>query len=192
LQIGQSVEGLGVAAPGLNIDAKGTAVKLLPNVDPAAYYSNVNGVSTINGYMLTNIGFTDLTTKNALLPHLYTFTFAPGLLVSNFSLHMLDFGDWNPTNSANHYVSMTAYDTLGNIIAKQELSYITPPVSLPTSSDLYGNLTTTGDASASSGQPGNWTWNVSGSEIVKVVLEFGVGYDPNVAFDVLSFKTECP
>ena len=190
--LGQSVEGLGVVAPGLNIDAKGTAVKLLPNVEPLAYFSNNNGVTSLNGYMASNGGFTDLTAKNALQPHLYTFTFAPGLLVSNFSLHMLDFGDWNPTISANHYVSMTAYDTLGNVIAKQEISYVTPPVGNPQSSDLFGNLAITGDASASPGQPGNWTWNISGNGMVKVVLEFGVGYDPNIAFDILSFKTECP
>jgi hypothetical protein len=186
------VEGLGVVAPGLNIDAKGTAVKLLPSMDPLAYFSNVNGVSTINGNMAPNGGFTDLTTKNALQPHLYTFTFAPGTSVSNFSLHMLDFGDWNPTNSTNHYVSMTAYDSLGNVVAKQELSYITPPVASPQSSDLYGILAITGDASAAPGQLGNWTWNLFGSGMVKVVLEFGVGYDPNIALDVLSFTTVCP
>jgi len=27
---------------------------------------------------------------------------------------------------------------------------------------------------------------------VRVVLEFGVGYDPNVALDLLFFTTECP
>jgi hypothetical protein len=45
-----------------------------------------------------------------------------------------------------------------------------------------------GDAvSAPAGQPGNWTWNVLGHGIVKVVLEFGAGYDPYIAFDQLYF-----
>jgi len=47
----------------------------------------------------------------------------------------------------------------------------------------------TGDATASPGQPGNWTWNISGSGITKVILDFGDGYDPNIAFDNLSY---CP
>jgi hypothetical protein len=33
---------------------------------------------------------------------------------------------------------------------------------------------------------------VSGKGIVKVVLAFGVGHDPNIAFDLLYFVTECP
>jgi hypothetical protein len=50
-----------------------------------------------------------------------------------------------------------------------------------------------GDAVAAPlGQPGNWIWNVSGNGIVKIVLEFGAGYDPNIAFDLLSFNVVCP
>jgi hypothetical protein len=180
---------MGVVAPGLNIDAKGTAVKLLPNVEPIAYTTSD---LTINGFVANTGGFTDITTRNAIQPHVYTFTFAPGVLASNFSLHMLDAGDWNPSISANHYTSLTAYDALGNPVAKQELSYTTLPVTHPDSSSLFGNLQITGDASAAPGQLGNWTWNIFGSGIAKVVLEFGAGYDPNVAFDSLSFTTACP
>jgi hypothetical protein len=192
LVVGQSVEGLGVIAPGLNIDAKGTAVKLLPLMEPAAYASIASTGPAINGNIIASGAFTDIPTKNALQPHSYTFTFAPGMSISQFSLHMLDFGDWNPTATADHYVSMTAYDSLGGIVAKQELSYHTPPVAGPRESDLYGDLGFTGDASAAPGQPGNWTWNVNGAGIVKVILEFGVGHDPAIAFDLLSFTTECP
>ena len=125
-------------------------------------------------------------TRNNAQAHLYTFTFTPGMLVSNFSLHMLDFGDLNSTLSTDHHVSMTAYDANGLEVAKQELSYITNGGI----SNVYGDLLVSGDATSSSpGQPGNWTWNVSGNGIVRVVLEFGVGYDPNIAFDSLSFTT---
>jgi hypothetical protein len=187
---GASVEGLGMVARNLNIDAKGTAVRIQEGVQPTLYVSNPSpGVSLVNGGIPTG-GFSDADTRNASQPHLYTFTFA-GNSVSNFSLHMLDFGDLNPTLNTNHYASITAYNSNGIEVSKQELSYTTPPENLPTSSNLYGNLQTTGDATTSPGQPGNWTWNVSGNGIVMVVLEFKEGYDPNIGFDLLSFTTEC-
>ena len=189
--IGQSVEGLGVVAPYLNIDAKKTAVKVLQATGSAAYFAPP-GSTNINGGLAGDGGFTDLETKNAFQPHLYNFTFAPGVSVTNFSLHMLDFGDWNPTLSTSHYASMTAYNATGNVVSKEELSYTTLATDGPRSSNLYGDLRFNGDAvSAPLGQPGNWIWNVSGNGIVRVVLEFGVGYDPNVAFDLLSFTTQC-
>jgi len=138
-------------------------------------------------------GFTDLTTRNAGEAHLYTFTFAPGVSVSYFSIRMLDFGDYNPAYATDHSASIIAYNAQGLEVARQELSYTSPAELLPTSSNIYGDLQQSGDATgALPGQPGNWTWNVSGNGIVKVVLSFGVGYDPYVAFDILSFTTECP
>jgi hypothetical protein len=114
--------------------------------------------------------------------------------ITNFSLHMLDYGDWNPTLSTTHYASITAYDVSGNEIpnAKEELIYTTPPFAAPRTSSLYGDLWFNGDAaSAPLGQPGNWVWNVSGNGIARVVLEFGEGHDPNIAFDLLSFNVVC-
>jgi hypothetical protein len=188
---GSSIEGMGVVAPGLNIDAKGTAIKIVSGSQPGIFGAGV-GNTVLNGGINANGGFTDLTTKMALQSHLYTFTFAPGTSVSNFSLHMLDFGDLNPLMATATYASMTAYNANGLVITKQELSYTT---TTPNSyiSPQYGNLIVAGDAiQALPGQPGNWTWNVSGNGIVKVVLEFGSGFDPNIGFDLLSFRTECP
>jgi hypothetical protein len=181
---GQSVEGLGVAAPGLNIDAKGTAVSLREAMVPTAYgASNINPIP--NGGLAPTGGFSDITTKTAMQAHQYTFTFAPGTSVSNFSLHMLDYGDWNTTNSPAFYASMTAYNANGFVVAKHELSF-------PGTATPYGDLYLSGDAvSAQPGQPGNWTWNVSGAGIVRVELEFGGGVDPNIGFDTLTFTTEC-
>ena len=190
--LGASVEGMGVVAPGLNIDAKWTAVSLRELVSPVAYGAG-SGNAIPNGGMAANGGFSDIVTKSALQPHLYTFTFAPGTSVSNFSLHMLDFGDWNPSLNTSHYVSMTAYNAGGFVVAEQEISYTTPAVNLPSSSSIYGDLRLTGDAlTATPGQPGNWTWNLSGNGIVRVVLEFGVGFDPAIAFDTLTFTPDCP
>jgi hypothetical protein len=188
---GQSVEGMGVVAPGLNIDAKGTAVSLRSNSDPKAYGAP-NDNPALNNGLSPSGGFSDITTQSALQAHSYTFTFAPGTSVSNFSLHMLDYGDWNVPSDTFHYASMTAYNSSGVVVAKQELSFTSPPMPIPRSSNIFGDLWFTGDAiTARPGEPGNWTWNVSGSGIVKVVLEFGAGFDPNIAFDTLTFITEC-
>jgi hypothetical protein len=106
---------------------------------------------------------------------------------------MLDFGDWNPTVSTSHYVSLTGYNASGFVVAKQEINYTTPADILPRSSSAYGDLYLTGDAMTSSpGQLGNWTWGLSGSGIVEVVLEFGAGYDPALGLDLLSFTPSCP
>jgi hypothetical protein len=191
--VGQSVEGLGVVAPYLNIDAKRLAVRVVQATEPFVYRApNDSGIT--NGGLVADGGFSDLDTKNLFEAHRYTFTFAPGVSVTNFSLHMLDYGDWNFPRDTSHFASMTAYDANGNEIpnAKEVLSYTTPAEETPRSSNLYGDLWINGDgASAPLGQPGNWIWNVSGNEIVKVVLEFGAGYDPNIAFDLLSFNIAC-
>jgi hypothetical protein len=184
---GQSVEGMGVVAPGLNIDAKGTAVKVVEGQGPVAYAAGV-GNTILNGGMFPGGGFADTETRTALQPHLFTFTFDEGITVSQFTLRMLDFGDWNLNSSPSTYVSMTAYDANGVVVSIDELSYTSTAYNSP----KYGDLFVAGDAmSAVPGEPGNWTWNVSGSGIVKVVLEFGVGFDPNIGFDVLTFTPEC-
>jgi hypothetical protein len=88
---------------------------------------------------------------------------------------------------------MTAYDASGNVVSREELNYTTLAEVTPRTSSLYGDLLFNGDAVAAPvGQPGNWVWNVSGNGIVRVVLEFGAGYDPNIAFDLLSFNVVCP
>ena len=105
---------------------------------------------------------------------------------------MLDYGDWNPSLATSHAVSMTAFNANGDVVAKQELSFTSPGVASPHNSDLFGDLSMTGDAiTASTGQPGNWTWNVYGNGIVRVELEFGDGYDPAVGFDTLTYTAEC-
>jgi hypothetical protein len=183
---------MGVVTPGLNIDAKGTAVHIVNGEAPVMYAAPNGSGAIANGGLAVGGGFTDQTAQQNLTAHLYTFTFTPGTTVTNFSLHMLDFGDFNPSLSTAHYVSMTAYNANGFVVGKQELSYTTPAEGTPRSSNIYGDLWLSGDAiTAQPGQPGNWTWNVSGSGIVRVVLEFGAGFDPYVGFDNLTFTTAC-
>ena len=182
-----------MVAPYLDIDAKGTAVKILEATSPDAYRTPNSGINTIfNGGIAAGGGFSDITTRAATQAHLYTFTFA-GVAVSDFSLHMLDYGDWNPSLNTVHSVSLTAYDRNGALVAQQEINYTTQAEGLPRSSSLYGDLFLTGDAAtALPGQLGNWTWNISGSGIVKIVLEFGPGFDPAMGFDTLTFNQQCP
>ena len=185
------MEGLGTVAPYLNIDAKGTAVKVEEGKDPFQYRATGTGTPIVNGNISPGGGFGDSATQRLGQPHQYTFTFALGISINDFSLRMLDYGDLNPTLATNHYVSMTAYNASGGVVAVQELSYTSPAEALPSDSDLYGDLRISGDATgATPGQPGNWTWHVAGNGIVKVVLNFGIGHDPNVGFDQLSFG--CP
>ncbi len=184
--VGASVEGLNAVAPGLNINAIGTAIHVIEGAAPAVYGSAGIGLSPINGGMATGGGFSDQTTQVALQAHQYTFTFAPGVSVNNFSLRMLDYGDFNPTSNTSHLVTMTAYNTSNIVVSTHQLSYTT----VGNNSSLYGNMLVAGDArGAIPGQPGNWTWRVSGNGIARVVLNFGVGFDPNIGFDTLTF---CP
>jgi len=203
---GQSVEGLGAVVPDLNINANGTAVKVAQGAPNPLFYVSPNaGNTVVNDGLEPGGGFSDgnarlIGSPPDGLPHLYTFTFGSGVSVSDFSLHMLDFGDLNPSLSTAHHATMTAYDGNGAVVSTHVLDYTTPPERNPTSSDIYGNLGISGDATgATPGQPGNWTWHVSGTGIVRVVLDFGVldpinnkGYDPNIAFDNLVFARECP
>ncbi|HEY3475178.1 MAG TPA: hypothetical protein VGK56_11255, partial [Anaerolineales bacterium] len=187
VQAGQSVEGWGVVAPDLYIDAIGEARKILPGQLPFVYGAP-NTTFDVNNGMVAGGGFSDVPTRDAVQPHRYVFNFTPGVSVSQFSLHMLDYGDYNPTNSPNHLVTMTAYNGSNGVVDQHVLDF----TSLNLQSPQYGNLLLTGDAvDAAPGQPGNWMWNVSGTGIVRIVLEFGAGYDPNIAFDLLTFTTEC-
>lgn len=195
--VGESVEGMGKVAPNLDIKARRLAVRvaqaqgsqiyLAPNGKkpglPGPYYSRV-----ANGGLVGEGGFSDLQTQDLGQAHEYTFNFAQP--VSNFSLHMLDYGDLNSTRSVDHLVTLVAYDANGNEIPgiRQELTFTSDPELAPDNSNKYGDLWFSGDAvSAQLGEPGNWTWNISAAGIRRIVLSFPVGHDPNVAFDLLSF-----
>ena len=185
IAVGGSVEGMGVVAPNLSIDAVGTAVHVAQGALPAVYASN----GILNGGMVAGGGFSDPSRIPNREAHQYTFTFAPGVSISNLSLRMLDYGDFNPTGSSSHIVNMTAYNGSNIVVSSQQLSFTT----VGNTSSLYGNMAVAGDAiGAQPGQPGNWTWSVSGSGIVRVVLQFGVGHDPNIGFDTLTFCPQSP
>ncbi|MCA9919108.1 MAG: hypothetical protein KC445_14200, partial [Anaerolineales bacterium] len=102
----------------------------------------------------------------------------------------LDFGDYNPNGATEHNVSLVAYDSNGQVVSTDTLSFTSDGV-------LVRNegLWITGDASASVGQPGNYYFVVEGAGIVRAELQFssdlGTGpSDPNFGFSVLCFQPE--
>ena len=193
--VGQSVEGWDQVAPGLKIDAIGSdsnvALAIKENVPPLAYISWINGMEIANYAVDPNGGFSDFYAKQQKAPHRYTFSFAPGVSVGTFSLHMLDFGDYNPTGSLTSYVKLTAKDANGNIVSQDEIDY---DIINGDYSKMFGKLKDgSGDAAnALFGQPGFWPWTASGIGIKEVVIEFGAGHDPKIGFDTLNFVTEHP
>jgi hypothetical protein len=192
-EVGETVEGWDTVAPGLNIRATGSssnvALAIRENVDPLAYISRVNGENISNYAVDPNGGFSDFYAKEQKAPHKYTFSFAPDVTVGTFSMHMLDFGDYNPTGSNNSFAQITAYDANGNIVSQDRMDY---NITSGDYSIMFGWLKDgSGDAAnALFGQPGFWPWTASGIGIKEIVLEFGAGHDPKIGFDTLNFVTE--
>ena len=195
---GTLIEGSGLVLDGMTIATpNGRAVVIYESAAPAAYGApnygtcGVPGGFPTNGCLDDNGGLSNDVYASTDQPHSYEFVFDTP--VSEFVLHMLDFGDYNPTSSAEHYAVMTAFDASDNPVDTHELDYTSQAAVNPRSGD-YGDMACpansypggSGDAcTAEPGDPGNWTWNVSGTGIVKVTLEFGVGFDPKIAFDNL-------
>jgi hypothetical protein len=187
---GASVEELGTVLPDLNIQADGTAIAIFEGITPGAYGAPNGGGSVTNGGTGPLGGFSDTSHVSSRTAHYYEFTFTEGKPVSDFSLRMLDYGDWNPSANTHHIVTMTAYDGDGGFVDQMVLEFYSPGTGNPRSSynPNYGDLYLTGDAvNALPGQPGNWLWQVSGEGIAKVVLDFGEGFDPNIGFDLMDY-----
>ncbi|HEY6183491.1 MAG TPA: hypothetical protein VIW67_14675 [Terriglobales bacterium] len=181
----------------MNISTTNNAVVVQENVAPAAYGGNLanlpNVVNACIGSARSSAGFADVGagtfTADTKL-HDYVFTFAPGTSVSEFSLRMVDFGDFNPGRATSHSVKLVAYNASGDLVDEDELSY--------TSSALINPLPVTGDAcTAQPGEPGNFTFKVRGSHITRLELHASNNgsspnkpSDPHIAFNDLCFVIE--
>ncbi|MDO8107087.1 hypothetical protein Q6348_07735 [Isoptericola sp. b441] len=181
---GDSVEGDGIYDANVSISSTGDVRYLVEGSDPVLYGAandDLNSaVNTKNGCLGAAGGFGDVDRKDS-------FTFELADTVSDFSLRMLDFGDYNPNHSTNHSVVMTAYDSAGNAIpgATDTLAFTTGTATNPT------EMWYTGDAcTATEGQPGNYLFSVAGTGIAKVTLEVVQGLDPNIAFTDLNYTLE--
>ncbi len=192
---GTNVEGLGAIVPELNISTEGGyAVSLAEGELPRAYNApneNVNRI--INGGVDQILGgFSDVN-KN----HVYNFSFAPDVSVDYFAIQMLDYGDYNPSLAIRHETILSAYDDAGNLVDSDTLVFTSDGTILPRNGSA-GDLWFTADGlSSAPGQPGNYTFAVSGSNITRVELRFvsnlGEGAtDPNFALSVLCFEPETP
>ncbi len=188
---GASVEGLGAINPDLNISSTGNAVALAEGADPRAYGAPNGANSISNGGVDTLLaGFSDIDQL-----HEYTFGFAPNMSVSQFSLQMLDFGDFNPALATEHRVELAAYDSNDQLVDSDTLFFTSDGQRIPHGGSA-GDLWLTADAITSQpGQPGNYTFTVAGTGITHLELQFssdlGVGVtDPFFGFSVLCFIPE--
>ncbi len=198
---GASVEGLGIipGAPDLNIQATfGDAVVVAEGDNSIKAYGapNILPIFPANGCLGNpgvlpseyGQGFSDLESQQddgASEPntHHYVFTFSPDTTVREFSITMLDYGDYNPNNATSHLVQLIAYDGGNNVVDLDQLSYNSDTALNPRSSDV-GDLWFTGDAcTANQGEPGFYTFSVEAPEITRVELKFPTGIDPKIAFD---------
>ena len=187
-EVGQSIEGLGTVHELLNIDAiYGNGIALFPDQGHTAYgaYNADTGRHSDKNGSLNLGGFADKQKKNA-----FSFTFAEGIKVSEFSLNMLDYGDWNPNGASWHQVSLTAYNALGTILSQDVIEHQTQA---GRTVGLEGDAAFTTDAN----RFGSTLLSVMGEDITKVELTFdnnggreGYSSDPNVGFDFVSFTTQ--
>src|SRR5688572_18456385 len=101
---GQNVDGLVKVNPSLNISTSGGQTRaVVEGVGPGAYGQNMGilnaclgnpGEFDTDGGSLDGKGISDFSKA-----HRYEFSFVPGMSVNEFSIQMLDFGDYNPTRA---------------------------------------------------------------------------------------------
>jgi hypothetical protein len=125
----------------------------------------------------------------------YTITFDDP--IKYFSLRMYDYGDWNYYQKYDHTVRMVAYDSGNNPIDESVLDFDTTDIVKTNGHSLeFGAMAQAGDAcDAEGGEPGNWTFEVSGSGIMKVKLFFEEGTDPAMALGLMKYELDdqdCP
>ena len=163
---GTSVEGLGTIHPALNISTTGNAVSIRENSEPFAYQGPNVGTPIPNLGVNPFDGFYDET-----IQHDYSFGFAPDTTVNYFTLKMLDYGDRNEQFATEHNISLVAYDENGAVVDEDTLTY-TSDAALNPRTGSAGDLFITGDAATQPGNPGNYTFEVEGSGIAQIELEF--------------------
>ncbi|MGD1861859.1 MAG: PEP-CTERM sorting domain-containing protein [Leptolyngbyaceae cyanobacterium] len=183
---GQSIEGLGTVHELLNIDAvNGDAVAIFEGGEKTdstwSYQSNTG--TRINGGLNLG-GFSEVGTKKNNRNNSFRFTFKDGFVASEFSLLMLDYGDYNAFNAGEHNVYLTAYS------GEQQVSQ--------DSLSGQGGVGGKGDATylGESNNFGRTNLAVAGENITAVELTFDFmkgnntydkSFDPFLGFDSLSF-----
>ena len=153
---------------------------------------------------------TDGCVDHDAFPVAMDFEFLNGRSVESFSLRMLDWGDWNPAEQDEFQVTLTAFDSGGQVVDQYSWHHLI--LDSPRGSNLPGawecveepgnscvgggqDLWLEGDAcSAEDGQPGYLTPAVQGAGIVRVELRMPLGAaDTNLGIDSIRFGQQgCP
>jgi hypothetical protein len=166
-----------------------------------AYGGNLNGILNIhNACLPKKFGIADLgesfdslyTTKK----HQYEFDLIGNAEAKNFSLSVVDWGDFLPYGACpnDHCgMTMTAYNKDKNIVDTVEMFFTSSDTYVKKNTLEYGHTRIVSDAcTASVGQPGNFTLTVNGSGIKRVTLKptNPQSIDPHIAISDLSFELE--
>ena len=202
---GASVEGLGTLDPNLEITSTGDALVIVEenNNTYLAYSGNATSQNdTPNGGLPGGFGFGDVDRDDELG---FDVTFN-GNTVSSFSIDMFDYGDWfnqmdNYTGTKTHTAKLVAYDDANAEIDSDTLTFTSTggrstgrTMTTLNSVDIVDKpLSSAGDAlEALAGDPGLWSFSVSGTGIFKVAMEFegNNSIDPGVAWDNIEFEIE--
>ncbi|MEM7119340.1 MAG: hypothetical protein AAF614_43395 [Chloroflexota bacterium] len=164
-----TVEGLGAVHPLLDIQSPGDAQVVVEGELPAAFGS----LGVVNGGLGPENGFTDITRG-----HEYSFIFAPGADVGYFSLHMIDFGDYNPAMVTEHRATLTAYDVNDEVVAVDSMVFVTDGTPLGATGDAFR---------AQPGEPGNFQFHLADetNSIARVELRFDNNAAPGRPSDPL-------
>ncbi|GAB4141337.1 MAG: hypothetical protein Fur0024_3350 [Patescibacteria group bacterium] len=186
---GTSIEGQNKISDFLTIKTstgKGKIVK--EGIIPQAYivpkrsrYYKTNGC--------LNSGFADIGNASEK-QHSYEFIFSEGIEVNNFSLKLLDYGDWNPFGAKNSSVKMVGFNKNGEIVATEGFDFNSKTRTL-----TNGQVFNGGACEDAEGLPGNYKFNLEGEKIVRVTLSFkndgkykNSSSDPNIALKDLCFS----
>lgn len=180
-----NVEGLGTVRPELNISTSGGGTVVVTEGMPPKAYDAPNPMPdrVVNG----NIGLLGgMHDKNRV--HDYVFTFADGVAVSDFSLAVMDYGDYNPRFATEHEISLVGLNSSGAVVDSQTVSFTTAAGEMPRKGTFGGvpfNPYVQADASAARGELGNYRMAVSGSDITRVEMRYNNNVLPNAVSDTL-------
>lgn len=183
LNAGSSVVGLGMIAPDLNIHTSGgNDVQLIRSgQSPVVFGGGWDNIA--NDCLKNGWGIADTGGATGQRYHEYSFSFTEGKTVSDFQVSLADWGDFLPNAyvpSIHLEIRLTAYNSANQIVDED----IMLNDLINGRSVQFGNMREGGDSCNSRiGQPGQYTFHVTGSGITRVELRF-IGpqsIDPNMA-----------
>lgn len=191
LASGASMEGVGTVDPRLTIATTNGMGQVIRQGSANVRYNWNGAASQDNGGIIPSGGFADM--DPGLTRHDFVFVPNGGLLITSFSVRMLDFGDYNPYSGTASAARVVGLDASSTVVASDTISFTHDATANPTVGSL-GNPQVTSDATAAPGSPGNYTFNISAPNIARVEFQFlhnsaqvltTIPSDPNIGFDSL-------